>query len=562
MRRYGALFAAVLCSLAVICLIFGGCHGSEEAAFVQPGRLTVRVTWPAVAPGQVDSQLIPARSESIHVQVAEGEVVLADALLVRPETPPWTTEAHFDPVKASAGALLKGAAYPNADGTGVAQAQADIAVVIPIGGEGYPLGGSPGDDVELALASTIVAVVVNPDPCQVIADMTQQLIATAKDAQDRAVLVPAAGAFTWTIANAVAAAAVDTAPAPAPSGAHADVDQNGLVTGLSVGPALATATENESGVSGDVEVNVIPQPYEYILHWQAGYSFGIRDVAVDNEGNLYVSDEYGEQIYHYDGQGTLLRSWPSPRGAGGPRGLAFHASSPAHIFATYVSSDSIRRYDASSLQVDAAWGTPGTASGEFYNPFGITVDPNGNVYVVDTTNDRLQKFDRHGTYLGQWGILGDGDGEFRAAMDVAADAEGNVYVTDCLNARVQKFDSAGNFLGWWGKDTDGYIGWHDPGGGAMSTDGSEPGAFLGPVGIAVGPLGSVYVVDAGNTRIQKCSPDGRTLSVFGSYGSDPGQFNDPYGIDVDALGNVYVVDTDNSRVQKFAPAGQVNGVVH
>ncbi len=78
----------------------------------------------------------------------------------------------------------------------------------------------------------------------------------------------------------------------------------------------------------------------------------------------------------------------------------------------------------------------------------MATDADGNVYVADQSNQRIQKFTGAGTYLTQWGSNGSGDGQFLGPVAVATDAAGNVYVTD--NQRVQKFTGAGAYLTQWG----------------------------------------------------------------------------------------------------------------
>jgi sugar lactone lactonase YvrE len=98
----------------------------------------------------------------------------------------------------------------------------------------------------------------------------------------------------------------------------------------------------------------------------------------------------------------------------------------------------------------------------------------------------------------------------------------------------------------------------------IGAQGTEPGQFQSPRGVAQAPDGSIYVADTGNHRIQHFSPDGEVLQVWGSYsGSDaslagtaaPGTFNEPWSISVGPDGSVYVADTWNSRIQKFSPQG-------
>ena len=74
------------------------------------------------------------------------------------------------------------------------------------------------------------------------------------------------------------------------------------------------------------------------------------------------------------------------------------------------------------------------------------------IYVVDTNNTRIQKFDSNGNFITKWGTKGTGDGEFLHPHDVVLDSSGYVYVTDAFNYNIQKFDSNGNFITKWGSN--------------------------------------------------------------------------------------------------------------
>jgi sugar lactone lactonase YvrE len=98
------------------------------------------------------------------------------------------------------------------------------------------------------------------------------------------------------------------------------------------------------------------------------------------------------------------------------------------------------------------FGTTGNGNSQFQNPTGITLDTSGNIYVADSSNNRIQKFDSQGNFLMQWGTIGDGspgpenNGKFFFPSSAQADSKGNIYVSDSGNERVQKLDSDGNFL--------------------------------------------------------------------------------------------------------------------
>jgi hypothetical protein len=164
------------------------------------------------------------------------------------------------------------------------------------------------------------------------------------------------------------------------------------------------------------------------------------------------------------------------------------------------------------------------------------VDSTGNVFVADTGNNRIQKFDKSGNFLLTFGTQGSGNGQFSLPFGVAVDSTGNIFVADAGNNRIQKFDKSGNFLLTFG------------------TQGSGNGQFNSPEGIAVDSTGNIFVADTSNNRVQKFDNNGNFLLTFGTQGSGNGQFNSPKGVAVDSTGNVFVADTSNDRVQVFFPA--------
>jgi tripartite motif-containing protein 71 len=171
------------------------------------------------------------------------------------------------------------------------------------------------------------------------------------------------------------------------------------------------------------------------------------------------------------------------------------------------------------------WGSEGRGDGQFRNPYGVAVDRDGNVYVADSSNGRIQKFNSDGQFLAKWSSPRPPTPESgNLPGRIAVDVSGNVFVT--YYYRVEKYSSSGQFLTAWGRS------------------GSEDGEFASPTGIDVDAAGNVYVADYFNSRIQKFTSDGAFLGKWGSLGNGPGQFLfGPHDVAVHTNGNVYATDT-------------------
>ena len=240
----------------------------------------------------------------------------------------------------------------------------------------------------------------------------------------------------------------------------------------------------------------------------------------------------------------------------------------------------------------------------FNSPEGVTVDLGGNVYVADTNNDRIQKFETDGTFIRSWGTyceistgdkgedpdgtgpLSNGDSQFKFPIDLGVDSRGYVYVADWANDRIQKFKPDGTFIRKWGSDGQGngqfdvfrgigvdsagnvYVADQDndriqkfSSGGKFirkwGTGGSGNGQFGLLSDVAVSPrTGNVYTAEsADNNRIQVFTSGGTFLNKWGSFGSSNGHFDGSVSLAIDLGGYVYVVDYGNDRIQKFKPDG-------
>ncbi|MHA7734715.1 6-bladed beta-propeller [Nitrosopumilus sp. S6] len=182
------------------------------------------------------------------------------------------------------------------------------------------------------------------------------------------------------------------------------------------------------------------------------------------------------------------------------------------------------------------WGEFGISTpGHLSYPQFIAVDADGNSYISDLGNKRIQKFSSSGEFILTFGESGKLAGQFHHPSGVAVDSN-FVYVADQNLHKIQKFTLDGIFVDEWGKY------------------GNNEGEFKSPKDIAV-HSNFIYVVDADNYRIQKFTTDGEFVLSFGSGGMNHDQFLILSGIAVDEDGNVYVTDKGNRKIEKFTSDG-------
>lgn len=231
----------------------------------------------------------------------------------------------------------------------------------------------------------------------------------------------------------------------------------------------------------------------------------------------------------------------------------------------------------------ATIGPSGSENGQFSAPHGIAIDSSGNIWVVDTNANRLQKLSPSGEYLAKFGSEGTGNGQFKTPLDVAIDSSGNIWVTDVYNCRVEKFNSAGTYLSKFGTcgtgngqfvepnciaiDSSGNIWVSDHGSGRLQKFNSS-GTYLltatggpwveGPAGVAVDTSNDVWLVDSYENRVLEYSSAGAYKSKFGSWGSEDGQLAEPGSVEI-YNNNVWVTDRYTGRTQAFTQAGEYLG---
>jgi|CXWL01.1.fsa_nt_gi M6 family metalloprotease-like protein len=243
-----------------------------------------------------------------------------------------------------------------------------------------------------------------------------------------------------------------------------------------------------------------------------------------------------------------------------PQGVAVDTSSNIYVADSF--NHRIQKFDSNGNFL-LKFGTGGSGNGQFAFPSGVAVDTSDNIFVVDNNNHRIQKFDSNGVFLlkfgknGGDGTSGSTEGQFNLPFGIAVNSTGYIHVADTSNHRIQIFDSSGNFIKMfgWGVDTGANAFEICVSGCQSGIITGSAGGFAGPRGVAFDTLGNIFVADTGASRIQKFSSAGGFLSQFGSIGSGNGQFNQTRGVTIDSSNNIYVADTNNHRIQKFNSAG-------
>ena len=216
-----------------------------------------------------------------------------------------------------------------------------------------------------------------------------------------------------------------------------------------------------------------------------------------------------------------------------PQGVAIAANGDLWIADT--NNHRVQELSPSGSYV-TKFGSSGTGNGQFSEPNGIAVNSKGQVWVSDQANSTLQVFNEKGEFVMKVGSKGSGNGQFERPLGVAIDSHNNVWIADLEHGRLVEFNEKGEYLR------------------TAGSKGTGTGQLEGPFGVAVDSHNDVWLADYENDRVEEFNEKGEYVRQFGSKGSGQGQFKEPKGISINPAGNV--LGNKKRNQQTFSPTGE------
>jgi sugar lactone lactonase YvrE len=319
------------------------------------------------------------------------------------------------------------------------------------------------------------------------------------------------------------------------------ITSRGVVWSTSPKPTVTLSTKtSESLLGGNRFSSTITNLLKNATIYVRAYATNSLGTAYGNEGVLYTPN-YGITVAGGNGSGRNSNQLSSP--------VDVAVDKDGNIYIADPNNFRVQKWapGATSGTTFAGGNGPGPASNQLFLSTGVCIDASGNIYVVDFHQGyfRVQKWApgaTSGTTVAS-GVnqLGGSTLSVSSKYDVFVDGVGNIYVADFYNHRVEKWATGATI-------------------GTTVAGGNGKGAAANqldtPTGVCVDAAGNIYVADFGNHRVQKWAPgatSGTLVAGGNGKGSAANQLGTPTGVCLDAVGNIYVADFYNHRVQKWAP---------
>jgi len=241
------------------------------------------------------------------------------------------------------------------------------------------------------------------------------------------------------------------------------VKRFGKPYGVEVHDGLIYICDVEQGTV--IILDMVNKSFDWLHDTGAGDTVRPINIAIDKDGTKYVADYYLQQIFVYDKDNRFKRIFGN-KGQFKPTDVALFEDK---LFVVDTRDHEVEVLDKKTGELLYIIGEPSQEEGGFFHPTNISIDKQGNLYVTDTINCRVQKFDQEGNFLLAIGQCGDMIGDFARPKGNAISPDGFIYVVDSAFENVQIFSPEGKsalFFGGWG-------------------DAMVPGALWLPAGITI-----------------------------------------------------------------------------
>jgi len=240
-------------------------------------------------------------------------------------------------------------------------------------------------------------------------------------------------------------------------------------------------------VGGVFIINTETQDVQMIRNGYEAHFGLVNGLAIDDDDRLFVSDGKQHKVLIFNAKHEVESQ--ITEGLQDPVGLAIDTTN-RFLYVVDTQQDQVIVYDADTLKLLRRIGTGGkthflTTPGDFGAPQCVAVDAEGNVYVTDTMNNRVEIFDADGNFISEFGKNGDGPGNFARPKGIAIDADGHIWVADQVQDRLQVFNREGQLLT--------YVG---------TGHGELPGQFKTLVGVAIDKRNRVFTTEQEPGRLQ------------------------------------------------------------
>jgi DNA-binding beta-propeller fold protein YncE len=273
------------------------------------------------------------------------------------------------------------------------------------------------------------------------------------------------------------------------------------------------------------------------------------DIAPD--GSIFVADSGNNRIQKFSPDGTLLASWgtyanilesDAPGGTlNEPWDVAVGQDGSVYVADTF--NHRIQKFSADGKFIKM-WGifAQGDDPQDLWGPRGIAIDPQGNVLVTDTGNKRVLVFDKNLNFITQFGGTGFEAGQFDEPVGIAVSPSGQVVVADTWNRRVQIFEPDESGLNYTQVGAFDIEAWYGTG-------------INNKPYITVSPDNTIVISDPEGGRVLEFSMDGEFISGLQDISPSTDIFSQPYDLAYDHEGNLWVSDAGSSLLLRFSPAG-------